>query len=444
MAILTQGERVELQGLEAGVAMCATGMEGGNRTNSWFLRATRGLICDDTTPYVACEFMSRYRDDVAQIVRLQCERVRLGVEWARIEPEEGKFDESALRAYGEMLDAFKEAGISVLVDLHHFSHPVWLENAGGFVAPGAPAAYARYVRKTAQALVGKCEGFVTFDSPNLMIYETYVTGKWNLRGKRKKRHAYKAMSNVAAAHLSAYRILHEEAKKQGVPTKVGAFFAFRHLRSKYSSGLLAAINLARKENLYGRGMDDAMLRGQFFPPLKKPKATPWLSAERDDTFSREGLYADFVGVRYCGRVVVQGNTEESKAGAPIDDANRDIYNKGVARAVKAFARFDLPVYFTDGIADKADAFRARFIAEQVKQLAASGARRYYYDSYCDSFVFDKGIRYKYGLFETDFATQERKPRESAAFFTALIRDKGFTAEEALLQEEYPLFAFTAQ
>lgn len=75
----------------------------------------------------------------------------------------------------------------------------------------------------------------------------------------------------------------------------------------------------------------------------------------------------------------------------------------------------MPVYFASRVADREDSFRSRFIAEQLKQLVRGGAARYYYDGYCDSFMFDEGITPKCGLYATNFALQQRTPRFSAEF-----------------------------
>ena len=48
-----------------------------------------------------------FRDDVEQFAGLGCNAWRLTIEWARIEPEEGKVDNDALDRYRDILAAEK-------------------------------------------------------------------------------------------------------------------------------------------------------------------------------------------------------------------------------------------------------------------------------------------------------------------------------------------------
>jgi len=57
---------------------------------------------------------------------------RMSVEWARLEPEAGKWDEAALGRYVEMVADLRRRGIEPVVTLHHFVLPLWFARAGGF------------------------------------------------------------------------------------------------------------------------------------------------------------------------------------------------------------------------------------------------------------------------------------------------------------------------
>ena len=51
---------------------------------------------------------------------------RLSVEWSRIEPRPGAWDEAALDHYVKVIRSLREQGIEPIVTLHHFTTPVWL------------------------------------------------------------------------------------------------------------------------------------------------------------------------------------------------------------------------------------------------------------------------------------------------------------------------------
>jgi beta-glucosidase len=62
-------------------------------------------------------FATRYRDDFALYAGLGLTEHRLSIEWARIEPEEGRRDPAAIEHYRTVLTAARDAGISPWVCL---------------------------------------------------------------------------------------------------------------------------------------------------------------------------------------------------------------------------------------------------------------------------------------------------------------------------------------
>lgn len=57
-----------------------------------------------------------------------------------------------------------------------------------------------------------------------MIYDTYVTRKWSLDGKKSVCAAYRAQSNIAAANIAAYRIIHAVALAKNGERERGRVF----------------------------------------------------------------------------------------------------------------------------------------------------------------------------------------------------------------------------
>ena len=80
----------------------------------------------------ACNAWELYREDIASFRELGWQVYRMSIEWSRLEPEEGVHDQEALARYQDMLRLLNEAGIKVVVTLHHWTHPLWFEKIGGF------------------------------------------------------------------------------------------------------------------------------------------------------------------------------------------------------------------------------------------------------------------------------------------------------------------------
>ena len=76
---------------------------------------------------------------------------RFSVEWARIEPSEGGFDEPALEHYRRMVEAVRKSGLIPMVTLNHFSLPIWVAAKGGWLSEATPALFERYARRVVEA-----------------------------------------------------------------------------------------------------------------------------------------------------------------------------------------------------------------------------------------------------------------------------------------------------
>ena len=80
----------------------------------------------------ACNHWEMYKEDIDMMADLKFQIYRMSIEWSRIEPENGVHDEAALARYLDMLERLNNRGIKVSLTLHHWSHPNWFEELGGF------------------------------------------------------------------------------------------------------------------------------------------------------------------------------------------------------------------------------------------------------------------------------------------------------------------------
>jgi beta-glucosidase len=78
-------------------------------------------------------FGHRFAEDFAIYAGLGLTHHRLSIEWARVEPERGVYDQAAIAHYREVLSSARQAGITPWVCLHHFTLPAWFTAAGGFL-----------------------------------------------------------------------------------------------------------------------------------------------------------------------------------------------------------------------------------------------------------------------------------------------------------------------
>ncbi len=138
--------------------------------------------CQGLTPRGrGTDFWNRYEEDVAAAAALGCKLFRFSVAWARVEPECGKFDEIALAHYTELADCVRRHGMKLMVTLHHFVWPVWLErDHGGMIGEEFPDLFTRYADKVAETFGEKADWWITFNEPSQLTFG-YIKPWWRNR-----------------------------------------------------------------------------------------------------------------------------------------------------------------------------------------------------------------------------------------------------------------------
>ncbi len=133
---------------------------------------------------------------------------RLSVEWARLEPRAGEWDDSAFERYRAELQLLRDKGIRPLVTLHHFSHPLWFERDGGWLAPGALWVWERFVAEVVTRLGDLVAEWVTINEPNVYVTGAHVFGDFPPGG-----HSLRdAMQRLWRAGRSAHPGLHADPR----------------------------------------------------------------------------------------------------------------------------------------------------------------------------------------------------------------------------------------
>lgn len=108
-----------------GTATAAHQVEGNNDNNDWWaFEQVPGAIWHGDRSGLACDWWRDAEADFDRMVQLNHNTHRLSIEWSRVEPNEGQWDDRAIARYREMLAGLRERGIEPMVTLHHFSTPL--------------------------------------------------------------------------------------------------------------------------------------------------------------------------------------------------------------------------------------------------------------------------------------------------------------------------------
>ncbi len=414
-------EDFRLDGLLLGVATAATQIEGGDVASTWTAWAAQpGRIKDGSSPVRATDHWTRWREDTELMGSLGVRIYRMGVEWARLEPSLGVFDDDAFARYREELELLHSLGIRPLLTLHHFSAPTWFEERGGWLASDAVEVFLRFVDRVVATLGDLVDEYVTVNEPNVYVTSAYVFGDFP-PGRGSLRQAMRVYAALAEAHIRSYTLIHD--RRPGLDTKVGVAHHLRPFqpgnpRNPWHRTLTPAMR-----HLFQGAITRAMTTGEFRPPLRRPHGI------------RRGRYADFFGLNYYSRTTVTRFDDGTPAGVPVNDLGWEVYAAGLGdTATWAWEEFALPVWVTEnGTCDNTDAFRSRYLHEHLAVVSALRARgvpveRYYHWCFVDNWEWTDGEVPRFGLVALDYETQQRTVKASGHFFAEIAREGGVTRE----------------
>ena len=126
---------------------------------------------------------TRFDKDLEMLKMLGVNHYRFGIEWGRVEPRPGVFNEKAIQQYALMAKKLRAAGIEPIVTLWHFTFPDWLydsknKSKSNCLHPQVEDAWTAYVERMVKALAPDVRVFVPQNEPNGALYIGYFGGHW--------------------------------------------------------------------------------------------------------------------------------------------------------------------------------------------------------------------------------------------------------------------------
>lgn len=412
-----------------GTATASLQIEGGDRNNSWYRWVQTGHVKDGSSCIIADDHWNRVDEDIEIMKQLHQQTYRMSLEWSRIEPARGRFDKDALQHYRHELQELVSAGIRPLVTLHHFSNPLWLEDAGAWINPDVIGLFERYTAYVVENLGDLVSDWCTINEPNVYLASGYVLGGWPPSDISITKY-FRGARNMILAHIKSYRKIHEVRDSNGcTDTMVGVANHLRLFDPRHGTGRERWAS-AMYEKLFQELFVTGMCEGRLLPPLGGGYPLG------------DGQFFDFFGINYYTRDIVDcsgGITNplgklEVREGSPTNDLGWEIYPEGLYRVSKKYwDRYHVPIFLTEnGTADAQDSFRTKYIYDhllQVSHLIEDGidVQRYYHRSLMDNFEWLEGLSARFGIVSVNYETLERTVRTSGWFYGDIAKHHGVTA-----------------
>lgn len=375
---------------------------------------------------------NRFDEDVRLTKDVGASAFRVSLEWARIEPKRGQFNENAIAEYRSRLQRMKAAGVRPVVTLHHFTHPTWFNKETPWHTPESVAVFRRYAKVCAKILKGLDAMVITFNEPMVLLLGGYIQGCIP-PGIADGGKAMLALGNIGRSHVAAREEILAECGKteMGISQNVLAFAPDRAWHP-----LDRAITRLAADN-YNHAFLRALTTGDlrvFMPGLATTKQK--LDGGRDSL--------DFIGVNYYTRAhlrfipkppFVQFNYRDVH-GRGLTDIGWEHYPEGFGQMLGEVKQYGLPLWITEnGIDDRTGNRRSQYLHDHWRVMLdamskGTDIRGYLYWSLMDNFEWLDGWGPRFGLYYVDFETLERKKTPACDYFKQVATTKELVAPTA--------------
>ncbi|WP_405876562.1 glycoside hydrolase family 1 protein [Streptomyces sp. NBC_00005] len=394
-----------------GASTAPTQVEGNNINSDWWLREQ--LMPGMERSGDAIDSYHRYAEDMQLLADAGLNSYRFGIEWARIEPVEGHVSRAELAHYRRMIDTSLALGLTPVVTLHHFTHPRWFTEDGGWTSDRAIDRFRSYV-ETATRILDGVEWVCTINEPNMLAL----------------------MATMSQAPPASEK----EVKKWMSPTVEGAARPVLPSPDPKAGHRLAEAHQAAREILKAR--TDAKSGWTVANQALTP--TPGNEEKlREVRYVREDLYLeaargdDFIGVQsYTSQAVDENGIVPHPLG-PDTTLTGNAYRPdalGIAVRHTWDVTGGIPILVTEnGIATADDTQRIAYTSEALRHLFAAvddgiDVRGYLHWSALDNYEWGHWEP-TFGLIAVDRETFERHPKPSLAWLGEVARNGGEGLEE---------------
>lgn len=383
-----------------GAATASYQVEGGIDNCDWAKAADEGRVprCD-----LACDHFNRYEADFDIAQSLGHTAHRFSVEWARIEPVEGQFNQEAIEHYRTVLQALKARNIKPFITLWHFTLPLWFSESGSFERKDSPELFARYCAFVVNELGDLCDHFSTMNEPNVFGSNGWLRGSWP---------PFKRFSLTDMISITNSGRMYEAKEERSIKAPMLYFRVMKNLALSHNAAYREIKKVSPDTEV--SVVKHVIVFAANWNPFNKIKAAFANYFWTGLFMGRTARYCDSIGLNYYFYTQFGDVRQWRKTDMDWNFAPGHIYD-----ALKMLSKYKKPLFVSEaGLADATDSGRAEYIKEQVAatwQAISDGidVRGHMYWSLLDNYEWALGFEKRFGLVEINYETLERTIRPSA-------------------------------
>ena len=400
-----------------------------------------GRIRDGSSGATACDHYHRWPADLDLAALLGLNAYRFSIAWPRILPSgpNGAPNAKGLDFYSRLVDGMLERGLEPWATLYHWDLPQRLQELGGWNNRDTVEEFVVFADAVSRRLGDRVRNWMTHNEPWCTAFEGYYDGS-RAPGLRSWRTALQVSHHVLLSHGKAIPVLRANVHD----ARVGIALSLHPPAGATSSE--ADIAAARRydglrnrwflDPLYGRGYpaDIWALCGDDAPQV----ASGDLAAIATPT--------DFLGFNYYFPETVANAPGHGPLaarvvptpGAERTDSGWEVSPQGLCALLERLKREYGPqeIYITENGASYedrlapdgaiADAKRRHYLRRHLLAVHEARARGvpvngYFAWTLMDNFEWAEGYTQRFGLVHVDFATQQRRLKDSGVWYRDFLR-----------------------
>lgn len=407
-----------------GAATAAHQVEGNNTNSDYWIMENLPYSQFVEPSLDSVDHYHKYKEDISMLKNAGLNAYRFSIEWARIEPEKGKYDENEMNHYIEMIKYCRQLDVEPVVTLMHFTSPFWLIKMGGWDNEEVIELFTNYVEYVVKHIKDDVNYICTINEANMRLQikalmerfmkqmannsksEGQVQVGLNLNNKMEEM-KLNAMENAKVFNDPMPHTFVSAASDRGDEIVCKCHLSAKKKIKEINPDINVGLTLSLHDIQYKEGGED-----------KAKKAF-------DEEFLHYVDYIkddDFFGLQNYTRSTYDENGIVPVSGK-LTQMDYEIYPEALEHCIRKVHEVlpEMNIIVTEnGIAIDDDNVRIDFIDKALKGVMnclkdGIKVKGYFYWSLLDNFEWQKGYGLTFGLCAVDRKSQKRYPKDSLKF-----------------------------
>lgn len=422
-------------------------------------------------------FHTDYQADIDRAAALGLKAFRLSLDWARVEPQRGVYDDAELAHFEAVLDAIRAAGMEPVLTLYHWTVPPWVQNpdgdaAEGFVDriatkdPSIADDFEGFVREVIPRVKDRVDTYTVLNEPLTMVVVGYIDGRFPPGAVLAIERATDFGINLMRMHARAFDVIKElddvDADGDGAASLVGLTMTANDVYPENPDSAQQQLAVESMNYVYNDWVLQTLTRGVLDVDLDGDVEPGSNTDPPEGEYPELANKLEFIGVQYYGPVKVKEsvllNNVAPLFGMPLTDValytdpddqqlphnamGREISGAGFADTLDRYGRWGLPLIVTENGTttnlrpdfdeddpppipapvfdeDQAAMYLTVHLWEVARAIARGvDVRGYYHWTLSDNFEWVEGSLQRFGAYTVDF-DDAAMPRRLNKMGTAL-------------------------